>query len=211
MTLFDRLDSYYQNRKPSEVWLMVGLFSLVIGYMLYTLLEPISTEYRQREESRNQNLRNSIESSQNYIKSITVNGDKNFYIKQLNRKIVKKRVVMNELRGKLVKLDSTLKDFNSLLYTKNNWSKFLHNITVNAKKNNLKVNSISDRVYDNNASFAKVLDVNIDVKGKYGELLNFMNMLEQTELVANISAVTLKASKDQPRADINLTVWGIKP
>ncbi len=211
MTVFDRLDSYYQSRKPSEVWLMVGLFSLVIGYMLYTLLEPISTEYRQREENRNSHLRNSIESSQNYIRSITVNGDKNFYIKQLNRKIVKKRMAMNNLRGKLVKLDSTLKDFNSLLYTKNNWSKFLHNITVNAKKNNLKVNSISDRVYDNNASFAKVLDVNIDVKGKYGELLNFMNMLEQTELVANISAVTLKASQDQPRADINLTVWGIKP
>ena len=211
MSLLDKLDNYYNSRKASEVWLMVLLTAIVVGYALYTIIDPISSGYRERQESRNQELRDKIESANSYLNSITVNGDRNFYINQINRKIVKKRMAMNDLRSKLAKLDGAIKDFKSLLYTKNNWSKFLHTIAIDAKKNNLKVHSISNQYYDQNGTFAKVLDVDIKVQGEYNRILNFMNKLEQTELVANISKVTLEATDDTPKADIKLSVWGIKP
>jgi len=211
MSLFDRLDNYFYSRKPTEVWLMVALVAILIGYLLYSVLEPISSNYRQEQESRNLELRNKIDSANNYLRSITVNGDRNYYIKDLNRKIVKKQMALNELRQKLVKLDGSIKEFKNLLYTKDNWSKFLHNITVDAKKNDIKINAISNHYFDQNASFGKVLEVNIKAKGKYNKLLAFMNSMEQTELVANISSVALKASQQGPIADINLSVWGIKP
>ena len=211
MSLFDKLDNYYSSRKSSEVWLMVTLVAVVIGYLLYTLIDPISSGYREEQENRNQELQSKIESANSYLQSITVNGDRDFYINQLNRKIVTKRMAMNDLRRKLAKLDGTIKEFKSLLYTKDNWSKFLHTITVDAKSNDLKVHSISNHYYDQNSTFGKVLDVDIKVQGEYNRILNFMNQLEQTELVANISKVTLKATDDKPKADLQLSVWGIKP
>lgn len=211
MSLFDKLDNYYSSRKSSEVWLMVTLVAVVIGYLLYTLIDPISSGYREEQENRNQELQSKIESANSYLQSITVNGDRDFYINQLNRKIVTKRMAMNDLRRKLAKLDGTIKEFKSLLYTKDNWSKFLHTITVDAKSNDLKVHSISNQYYDQNSTFGKVLDVDIKVQGEYNRILNFMNQLEQTELVANISKVTLKATDDKPKADLQLSVWGIKP
>lgn len=211
MSLFDKLDNYYHSRKPSEVWMMVALIAVLIGYLLYTLLEPISTNYRETQEDINQDLRTKIENANSYIRSVTVNGDKNFHINDLNRKIVKKRMAMNQLRAKMAKLDGSLKEFKSLLYTKDNWSKFLHNITLDAKKSDLKLYSISNHRYDQNETFGKVLDVHIKTQGEFNKLLAFMNSIEQTELVSNISAVSMESTQNQPIADINLSVWGIKP
>ncbi len=211
MNFLDKLDNFYSSRKSSESWLMVILVAVLVGYLLYTFLEPISTAFREEQESRNQELHSKIDSANSYLKSITINGNRNFYINQLNRKIVKKRMELNDLRNKLAKLDGSIKEFTSLLYTKNNWSKFLHTIAIDAKKNNLKVDSISNKYYDQNDTFGKVLDVDIKVQGEYNRILNFMNRLEQTELVANISNVSLKATNDQPKADIKLSIWGIKP
>jgi Tfp pilus assembly protein PilN len=211
MSLFDKLDNYYHSRKPSEVWMMVALVSVLIGYLLYTLLEPISSNYRETQEDINQDLRTKIENAKSYIRSVTVNGDKNFYINDLNRKIVTKRMAINQLREKMSKLDGSLKEFKELLYTKDNWSKFLHDITLDAKKSGLKLYSISNHRYDQNDTFGKVLDVNIRTQGEYSRILEFMNSIEQTELVANISAVDLESTQTQPIADINLSVWGIKP
>jgi Tfp pilus assembly protein PilN len=211
MSLFDKLDNYYHSRKPSEVWMMVALVSVLIGYLLYTLLEPISSNYRETQEDINQDLRTKIENAKSYIRSVTVNGDKNFYINDLNRKIVTKRMAINQLREKMSKLDGSLQEFKELLYTKDNWSKFLHDITLDAKKSGLKLYSISNHRYDQNDTFGKVLDVNIRTQGEYSRILEFMNSIEQTELVANISAVNLESTQTQPIADINLSVWGIKP
>jgi len=211
MSLFDRLDNYFYSRKPTEVWLMVTLAAILVGYLLYSILEPISSNYRQEQESRNLDLRNKIDSANNYLRSITINGNRNYYINDLNKKIVKKQMALNELRQEMVKLDGSIKEFKNLLYTKDNWSKFMHNITVVAKKNNVKINSISNHYFDQNESFGKVLEVNVKAKGQYNKLLAFMNSMEQTDLVANISSVTLKASPQGPISDINLSVWGIKP
>jgi len=211
MSLIDRLDRYYSSRKPSEVWLMVILVAVLFGYLLYTFLSPISSEYRAKEEGRYNQLTTNINSAENFLKSITVNGDKDYYVKDLTRKVVNKRVELNGIRAKLAKLDSAVKNLSKFLYNKDNWSKFLDNIAKKAKDNNLKVFNISNVVYDQNSSFGKVLDVNIKCKGEYGELLSFMNALEKSQLVSNVSYANIKAAPNKPIADINLTVWGIRP
>jgi len=211
MSILDRLDNYYYSKKPNEVWLIVILVSVLIGYLIYTLLSPIASDYRESQESRNIELTNSIDEANSFLRSITVNGDRDYMVKQLNKKIVNKRVELNSYRTKLAKLTGAIKNLNGVLYTKDNWSKFLHNIAIKAKDNNLKVATISNEILDQNGTFGKVLDINIKCSGEYGDILSFMNDLEQTKLVANITNVKLKASDISPQADINLTVWGIRP
>ena len=212
MNFLDRLDNYFYSKKTSEVWIMVLLVSALVGYLLYTLISPISTNYREKQEGINKDLTHKINSANSFLRSITVNGDRDYKVKELNRKIVKKRVELNSYRAKLTKLNGAMKQLSGVLYTKDNWSKFLHNITVKAKQNNLKVNSITNVVLDQNGTtFGKVLDIGIECQGKYGEILSFMNDLEKTKLVANISSVKLTATQSEPKVDINLSVWGIKP
>jgi len=211
MSFLDRLDAYYNSRKPNEIWLMVILVAVLIGYLLYTLLSPGAESFRSYQEERNLKLTNSINSSKSFLKTITVNGDRDFYVKDLNKKIVKKKMELNKYREKLSKISGAIKQLNELLYTNDNWSKFLHKIAIKANDNNLKVYNLSNKKVDSNNSFGKILDINVKCQGEYKDILSFINDLEQTKLVANISNVKVTATQTAPIADINISVWGLKP
>jgi len=228
MNFIDKLDNFYNNRKPNEVWLMVLLVSGLVGYLIYTLLSPISSDYRRTQESIHSRLDSKIKADESYLRGITVNGDRDYKIKDLDKKIAQKRKALDGYRVKLRKLSIAMQKINGVLYTKDNWSKFLHDITSKAKDNKLKLDSITNVVLDGkndnskkldkstdatktNSNFAKVLDIDIKCQGKYGNILAFMNDLEQTKLVANVSKVKLTATEGDPKADIKLSVWGIKP
>ena len=211
MNFIDKLDSYFYSRKPNEVWLMVILVSMLFGFLSYTLLSSKADKYRTKQEHIHIDLKRKIESNKHYLKTITVNGDREYIVKKLDKKIANKRSELNGYRAKLRKLDGAMQKLSGVLYTKGNWSKFLHNIAIKAKDSNLKVFSITNTVLDQNTTFGKVLDIDIQCQGKYGEILSFMNDLEQTKLVANVVQVKLTATDSVPKADIKLSVWGIKP
>ncbi len=211
MDILDRIDQYYNSKKPSEVWLMTLLMAILVGFLFYTLFGDSASNYRKAQEQMNADLKNKISSHESYLKAITVNGDREFYIKELNKKILKEKMTLNLYREKLNKLQSAMKDLKELVYTKDNWSKFLHTITQKAEENELEIYSITNTNYEQNSTFAKVLDVNIKAAGSYGNILSFMNDLEQTQLVTNIATVTLSAHEEKPIADINLSVWSIRP
>jgi len=211
MTILDRLDNYYNSRKPSESWLMVILIAILLGYLLFTILSPTATNYKERQEGINSSLKSKISSHKSFLRTITVNGDRDYYIKDLNKKIAQKRIELNSYRAKLTKLSQAITELSDILYTKNNWSKFLDNIAIKANDNDLKVYNISNKILEQNRTFGKVLDINIKCQGKYGNVLAFMNDLENTKLVTNIDSISLSASKSEPLADINMSVWGIKP
>ncbi len=211
MDFLEKLDNYYYSKKASEVWLMTLLMAVLIGYALYTIISTSANDFRITQEKINSDLKNKISSYQKYLRGITINGDRNFYIKDLNKKIVSKKAKLNELRVKLNKLQYSLKDLKALMYTKDNWSKFLYNITKKAEENNINIYSIFNKNYEQNSTFAKVLDVNIKSKGEYGDILSFINSLEKMKLVTNITGVSVNSDVNNPIADINISVWSIRP
>jgi Tfp pilus assembly protein PilO len=190
---------------------MVILVAILLGYLLFTILSPSATNYKERQEGINSSLKSKISSHKSFLRTITVNGDRDYYIKDLNKKIAQKRIELNSYRAKLTKLSQAITELSDILYTKNNWSKFLDNIAIKANDNDLKVYNISNKILEQNRTFGKVLDINIKCQGKYGNVLAFMNDLENTKLVTNIDSISLSASKSEPLADINMSVWGIKP
>ncbi|NPA27672.1 MAG: type 4a pilus biogenesis protein PilO, partial [Epsilonproteobacteria bacterium] len=180
--------------------------------LLYTLFQPIASEYREREEKINRDLKNKITSAQNFLNSITINGDRDFYVKKYNKEIMQKKMELNSYRQKLAKLSGAMKELKEILYTKDNWSKFLHDIALKAKNNNLKLFSITNNeIEGNNTNFGKVLDIKVKAQGEYGNILSFINDVEQNELVTNLSVLKLEAAPQNPIADINFSVWGVRP
>jgi len=211
MSTLDSLDNYYNGRKSSEAWIMVILFAALIAYLLHTLVYPSAENYKKQEVRKNKKLNKNIASAQRYLRSITVNGDKNYQVKQKDKIIAQKKKELNDYRKKLTKIKGAVTKLSAVVYNKDNWSKFLDNIALQAKENKLKVYNISNKMYDQNGTFGKVLDVQIKCQGDYGNILAFMNDLETTDLVTNVSSANIEVAPNNPIADINLSVWGIRP
>jgi len=208
--VLDRLDNYFYSRKASEIWMMVILFSILIGYLVYVLFSDISSKYRQEQTQKNIKLQREINNAKSYLKSITINGDRNFYIKDLDRKIVNAKRDLNDLRNKLSKIDSAKHQLKDILYNKQNWSKFLHSIALKSEQNNLHLYSLSNTPVEQNKTFGKILNIHIKAQGQYNDIISFMNDLEETKLVTTIGTIGLRATKTEPIVDINMSVWGIK-
>jgi len=208
--ILDRLDFHY-SKKSNEVWLMTIMFAVIIGYLIYTLLSPIVSSYRKREYKIYNDLTMKINSANSFLRDITISGNRDYIVKKLNKKITKKRAELNTYKDKLTKLNKAITQLSSVLYTKDNWSKYLHNIAAKARDNNIKVKNITNTVLEQNQTFGKILDIHITSQGRYGDILAFMNDLEKTDLISNITNVKLRATKSYPVADINLSIWGNMP
>jgi len=211
MSMLDNIDNYYSSRKSSEAWMMVILFAALFGYLLHTLIYPMAESYKKSEEKRNKTLNKKIAAAERYLRSITVNGDRDYKVKEKNKIIDNKKRELATLRAKLNKIEGAVTKLSSIIYNHNNWSKFLDNIAKQAKDNDLQVFNITNKIYDKNGTFGKVLDVEVKCQGEYGKILSFMNDLETNDLVTNVSNASIKVAPKNPIADINLSVWGIRP
>lgn len=95
-----------------------------------------------------------------------------------------------------------------LIYDEQTWGKYLHSISKHAKKNNVKIINFSNRYTESRDSFGHVLDINMEINAKYKNTLNFINSLEQSDLVIDLHTLNISTNK---KLDTNLTisVWGI--
>jgi len=213
MSFIDKIDEFYNKRQASEAYIIAIAVSGLFGYLLYSYISPMASNFKKVQLDRKKSLNDSIRKSNEYLRSITVNGDREYKIKEINKKIHITTVELNKYRGKLRKIDSVMQNkLNSVLYTKNNWSVFLNSITQKAKESNLKLYNLSNTIPpDNNSTFGKVLEVGIKAQGKYGNILKFTNELEKNRLVTTIGKLDFNATKSDPIVNINMSVWGIKP
>jgi len=213
MSFIDKIDEFYNKRQASEAYIIAIAVSGLVGYLLYSYISPMASNFKKVQLDRKKSLNDSIRKSNEYLRSITVNGDREYKIKEINKQIHITTVELNKYRGKLRKIDSVMQNkLNSVLYTKNNWSVFLNSITQKAKESNLKLYNLSNTIPpDNNSTFGKVLEVGIKAQGKYGNILKFTNELEKNRLVTTIGKLDFNATKSDPIVNINMSVWGIKP
>jgi Tfp pilus assembly protein PilO len=95
-----------------------------------------------------------------------------------------------------------------LIYDERAWGEYLHSISINAKKYDIKILLFTNELAQTNTSFGHVLDINIKSAGEYKNTLNFINSLEQSELVVDLHDFNITA-KDGLISDLNISVWGI--
>lgn len=96
----------------------------------------------------------------------------------------------------------------SLVYDERTWGEYLHSISKNALKYNIKILNFTNKLALNNSAFGHVLDINISNTGDYKNTLNFMNSLEQSELVVDLHDLNL-TMQNNIIGNLNISVWGI--
>lgn len=210
-TLLDSLDNTFKEKSENEKWMVILLIVAVIGYMTYELFLPYAEERLERSENEKKSLQKSIAEHQQYIQSITVSGDRDFYVKKYADDIVNldKRILkVNEDINFIV---SSLNDLSPLLFNKESWSRFLNSITRQAKEQDVRLKYIDNEYVDGNGSFGHVLEISVGCEGDYQNIAKFMNQLEKNILVTDIygSSIRMDDNNTVTFADINISVWGI--
>ncbi|SFV61594.1 hypothetical protein MNB_SV-8-1221 [hydrothermal vent metagenome] len=207
----EELDAYFAPKKESEKWLVILGVAGIIAYLAYAYILPYTEKMYKKSETSKKSIQKSIADNNTYLNSITVGGDREFYVKKFDRDIVTKKENIVKYNKKINFIDDKMNRLSDMLFNQKSWSKFINSITDNAEAQNVDIQYITNKYVDNNGSFGYVLEVGVGCKGEYKGIVKFMNELEQNVLVTDIygTKFSLDNNSSQIVADINISVWGI--
>ncbi len=211
VNVLNALDDYFEPKSDNEKWMIIGMIALVIGYISYTLFYPFAEEKYNSALHKNQSLQKSIKSNQQYLQSITQNGDREYYIKKHDNDIQVLNKHITTFNDKISFISMSLEDLSPLLFNKKSWSKFLNSITKQAKKQNVNIKYIENNYVSNDGSFGHVLQISVGCYGEYQHIVKFINQLEKSVLVTDVYGSHLYLDKNDTvvSADMNISVWGV--
>ena len=207
----EELDAYFAPKKESEKWLIIFGIAGFIAYLAYAYLLPYTEQMHKKSDIALKAVEKSIKDNTIYLNGITVNGDRNYYVKKYTQDIRNKKKKIEKTKQKIVFLDKNLNKLSDMLFNQKNWSIFLNSITDRAAVQDVDIQYIANKYVDNNGSFGHVLEVGIGCQGDYKSIVKFMNELEQNVLVTDIYNTKMHMDENSSKviADINISVWGI--
>lgn len=207
----EELDVYFAPKKESEKWLLILGVAGIIGYLAYAYLLPYTEDLYNKSERSKKSIQKGIVDNNTYLNSITVGGDREYYVKKFDNDIVIKKKNIVRLNDNIKFINSNLEKLSDMLFNQKSWSKFLNSITHKAEIHNVDLQYIASHYVDNKGSFGHVLEIVVGCEGEYKTIVKFMNELEQNVLVTDIfkTELSLNAGASKINADIHISVWGI--
>jgi len=189
----EALDAYFAPKKESEKWLMILGVAGLIAYIAYAYLLPYTESMYKKSESTKKSIQKSIVDNNTYLNSITVGGDRNYYVKKFDQDIVNKKQSIVRINDNITFIDKNLEKLSDMLFNQKSWSKFLNSITHKAEVQNVDLEYITNKYVDSNGSFGYVLKIGVGCKGEYRNIVKFVNELEQNRLVTDIYGTSFKS------------------
>ncbi|HQT28771.1 MAG TPA: hypothetical protein PLH07_05675 [Sulfurovum sp.] len=207
----EALDIYFAPKKESEKWLIILGIAGFIAYIGYDFLLPYTEDLYNKSESSKKSIEKSIVDNTTYLNSITVGGNREYYITKYDKDIADKNNNIVNLNDKIKFIDTSLEKLSDMLFNKKSWSIFLNSITSKAEVQNVHLQYIANKYVDNNGSFGHVLEIGIGCKGEYKNTIKFINELEQNVLVTDVFKTEFipDTNSSDVLTDIHISVWGI--
>ena len=206
MTLEDILgdiDKSFAEKKQQEVYMtyvMAAAALIALSYFLFwdsaelgynkTVKETKTVEKKLTDD--NNFLKWNPESKITQLKTQTVKLQQDFVVSKDQSEYIKFKI----------------EQISSLYYDEQAWGEFIDSISENAKKYGVQLKYLSNEFSNEKNTFGHVLDIEVQVKGKFHNTMRFINSLEQSFLVVDIHDVDLIAS-NRVDSELKISVWGI--
>ena len=209
--LLEKMDAYFEGKSNTERLALILLPAAVVAYFAWSLLNPSAVTAHEKSTAEKKHMEKKLREDKAYLKSITVNGDRDYHVKEYDKKIALAHKRADTYRSKITLLDKNLNTLSDTLFNKKSLSLFLNSITSKAHERNVAIASITNKPIDSNATFGHVLEVGLSCQGDFPGIMEFMNDLEQNKLVTDVygSRVYTESNDTQVHADINISVWGV--
>ncbi|MBZ7986049.1 hypothetical protein AVANS14531_06850 [Campylobacter sp. Cr9] len=224
-SLFDKIDSYYEKQPNSNVFYMtIFLFLMLFGYLIYDYTYESSEEYVATETQKLDNAKAELQKLDDFIERERQNSQ----IQRLTQEIMSVDKRKKEVDAENLYFDEKLRDASRLLYNQKNWSEFMAKIDDISRKYNVVLGDVNSSVNDLvSQKVEEVFNVNFSIVGKFQNILQFVNSLEQSIDVVDVNMLKLdkininNESNEQTnnsevkytsdiKADIKISIWGIK-
>lgn len=210
MSTFDKVDNYLKNKKSSEVSLIFLMIFVSIGFIVYLYVFPETEKALKKIEQSSKSMTARLAQEIAYQNSVTVNGNKNFFIQKLNKEIKDEKLLLEAKTFANGYVDNKLKELSYLLFNDENWASFLDSIALVAKENNINIKLIENTFNEPNIhKIEQVLNVSIVFSGNFRNIIKFINTLEESQLVVDLHDLELKSS-NTINGNLNIAVWGMK-
>ena len=208
MSIVKKIDVFFQERKKSEKYLIYGTIFAGIIAISYQYLLPMSQKFLKIQKSNKEQIEAKLNIDKSYLQAMTVNGDKEYYVKFYRKKIDDEKKKFLHYADKKEYLDQKIKELSYLLYNKKRWASFLNSLTQKAYKNGVDITYISNRFLDITKNFGHVLEVEVGCSGDFKNLISYLNSIEQSDLVVDVYALRM-ADANPIQLQFKVSVWGI--
>jgi len=205
-SLFNKIDNFFKTKKQSEQNIIYMMVALLIGYGVYQFL------FFQTDIRRNQAF-NKVSSMQREVNQKKVYLSQNTPQKlQQMRKLVKDKMKdYDNILYKISYVDNTLNELSYLLFNDENWAKFVDNISYLAKKYNIEIKEITNKFFKPTfQKVSQVVTIEVKVKSNYQSLMKFLNKIEESKLVVDISDMNITKPDNKLFGYLKISVWGMK-
>lgn len=197
------LDSKLQDKTKKDIYMLYIMIFAAIFAFSYLLFWDTSFAMFQKKLKQTEEVKQKITADKLFLQlnppTVIVALDKN--IKDTEAKLIEYRDYNQYIKSKI-------ESISFLIYNERIWGDFLDSIDTKAKRYNIKILELANAYNYTGESFGHVLDISIDTKGGYKNLLKFINSLEQSNLVVDVHDLNISA-KDYLQGNINISVWGI--
>lgn len=199
-----KIDSAFKEKSQKDIYMTyIMIFSAIFAFSYLLFWDSSANDFEQ-QNTKITALESKIKTDKMFLQY-----NPETKIAQLENEIKKAKAetLVNQENNQYIK--TKIETISSLIYDERSWGEYLHSVSINAKKYNVKVINFTNKYALNNKAFGHILNITLETSGKYQNTLKFINSLEQSKLVVDIHGLQIKA-EDALNTDLNISVWGIK-
>ena len=198
-----KVDSLFKEKTQKDKYMTYGMVVAVVFAFSYMLFWDSSFEEFEATRAKVVALEKKISEDKTYLK---VNPESKITSLEKQIVLINKEMLSNKDNNAYIK--SKIETISSLIYDERAWGEYLHSISKNAQKYNVKITNITNRYSENKKSFGHILDISVQSTSNYKNTLKFINALEQSDLVVDLHSLDIKA-QNKLNSELNISVWGI--
>nr|WP_275847070.1 hypothetical protein [Sulfurimonas sp. SAG-AH-194-I05] len=197
------IDESFKEKSQKDIYMTyIMIFSMIFAFAYLLFWETAEADFNETR-GKVMSVQTNIDNDKKYLqynpslKITTLEND----IKKIQSQIISYKDNNQYIKNKI-------EEISSLVYNEKTWGKYLHSISKNAFANHVKILNLTNTYSKTNATFGHILDINIQTEAPYINTIQFINTLEQSDLVVDLHSFNIEA-KETLISDFNLSVWGI--
>ena len=197
------IDSYFKEKTQKDVYMTYAMIFAVIFALSYLLFWDTSESDFKSKRAQVVSYESKITNDEIFLQQNPMNK-----IKKIENDIKKTEAQIVIFKENNQYIKNKIEEISFLIYDEQTWGEYLHSISKNAKRNNIKILDLNNVYAKNNTTFGHILDITLKTTGNYKNTINFINSLEESDLVIDLHSLKIEAL-NKLSSDLNISVWGI--
>lgn len=198
-----KIDVSLQEKSQKDIYMLyIMIFGMIFAFSYLLFWDSSEADFKAKQ-AKVTAIKSKIALDKNYLQGNTLQK-----IKNIDNEIIQIQKDIITFKDNNQYIKHKIEEISFLIYDEQKWGKYLFSISKNAKKYNIKILNFSNKLAEKEDVFGHVLDINIHLTAQYNDTLNFINSLEQSDLVIDMHDINITAT-DRLDSNLSISVWGI--